>query len=123
MKVKSMYPSIVSENVEKTMGFYAALGFTKKHDLTTTLGSHVYVIANEDIEIEIIEAVNNGPIPIPTGLYGLRMNVDDIDSAVETFKQNGGTLVAGPFDTIGSKNLFTKDVDGNNLTFIQHINK
>lgn len=123
MKVKSMYPSIVSENPEKTMEFYETLGFTKKHDLTTTVGSHVYVIANEDLEMEIMEAVKNGPIPIPVGIYGLRMNVDDIDAAIETIKQNGGTIIAGPFETPTSKNLMVKDVDGNNITLMQHIKK
>jgi len=123
MKVKSMYPSIVTENPEKIMTFYETLGFTKKHDLTTTVGSHVYVIANEDLEMEIMEAVKDGPVSIPVGIYGLRMNVDDIDAAVETVKQNGGTIIAGPFETPISKNLMIKDVDGNNITLIQHIKK
>jgi len=121
MKVKSLYPTIVSGNVEELMKFYAALGFTQKHDLTTKLGSHVYVIANGDLEIEIIEAVKDGPVPLPNGLYGFRVNVDDVDAAADTVKQNGGTIIAGPVDTLASKSLITKDADGNNVTFIQHI--
>jgi len=123
MKVKSLYPTIVSENPEKIMEFYKTLGFEKKHDLTTQVGGHVYVVANGDLEIEIMEAVDNGPISLPTGIYGLRMNVDDMDVAIETLKQNGGTIMAGPFETPISKNLMAKDVDGNNITLIQHIKK
>jgi len=121
VKVNSMYPIIVSENPEKTMEFYATLGFTKKHDLKTKMGSSVYIIANDDLEIELMEAVHEGPYQYPAGLYGFRMNVDDIDVAVETFKQNGGTILAGPIDAATSKLLIVKDVDGNNLTIMQHI--
>ncbi len=121
MKVKSMYPVIVSENPEKTMEFYETLGFTKKHDLTTNMGSRVYIIANGDLEIELMEAVKDGPYKYPAGLYGFRMNVDDINVAVETFKQNGGTILAGPIDAATSKLLIVQDVDGINITLMQHI--
>jgi len=121
MKVKSMLPVIVSDNPEKTMAFYATLGFEMKHDLTTNMGSHVYIIANEDMEIELMESVNDGPYLYPAGIYGFRMNVDDIDVAVETFKQNGGTILAGPIDAATSKILIVKDTDGNNITLMQHI--
>jgi len=120
MKVKSMYPVVVSDNPEKTMEFYATLGFTKKHDLTTNMGSKVYILANEDFEIELMEAVDNGTYHYPVGLYGFRMNVDDIDVAVETFKHNGGTIIAGPIEAATSKLLIVKDVDGNNITLMQH---
>jgi len=123
MKVKSMYPVIVSDNPEKTMAFYATLGFEKKHDLTTNMGSRVYILANEELEIELMESVYDGPYIYPAGLYGFRMNVDDIDVAVEAFKQNGGTILAGPIDAATSKLLIVKDVDGNNITIMQHINK
>jgi len=123
MKVTSMYPVLVSENPEKIMEFYETLGFTKKHDITTGMGSHVYIIANGDSEIELMEAVNDGPYQYPAGLYGFRMNVDDIDVAVETFKKNGGTILAGPIDAATSKLLIVKDVDGNNITIMQHIKK
>jgi len=123
MKVNSMYPVIVSDNPEKTMEFYETLGFTKKHDLTTGMGSHVYIIANGDLEIELMESVNDGPWIYPAGIYGFRMNVEDIDAAVETFKQNGGTILAGPIEAATSKMLIVKDVDGNNITLMQHIKK
>jgi len=123
MKVKSMYPIIVAENPEKVMEFYATLGFSKKHDVTTKMGSHVYVIANGDLEMEIMEAVANGPVQIPVGLYGFRMNVDDIDAAGETVKQAGGTIIAGPLEVDGVKNLLVKDAEGNNITLMQHMKK
>jgi len=121
MKVNSMYPVIVSDNPEKTMQFYESLGFTKKHDLITGMGSHVYIIANGDFEIELMESVNDGPWIYKAGLYGFRMNVEDIDAAVETFKQNGGTILAGPIEAATSKMLIAKDADGNNIMFMQHI--
>jgi len=123
VKVKSMYPIIVTENPEKTLEFYEALGFTKKHDLPTKPGTHVYVVANGDMEMEIMESIDNGPASMPAGLYSLRMNVDDLDAAAELVKQKGGTIVAGPFETFVGKNLMIKDADGNDIIFIQHIKK
>lgn len=121
MKINSLYPIIVSDNAEKTMEFYASIGFTTKHVTPTTNGTNVYIVANGDLEMEIMEFTENTPSPMPVGLYGFRMNVDDLDAAVETFKQNGGTIVAGPFENEWTKLYMVKDVDGNNITLMKHI--
>ncbi len=123
MQVKSLYPIIASENTTETIEFYKNLGFAIKHDAVTKMGSHVYVLSSGDLEIEVMEAVSGGPVTIPAGLYGFRMNVDDIDAAAEELKQKGATIVAGPIVTTLGKNLMLKDNQGINITLIQHIKK
>ncbi len=123
MKVTSVHPIIVSDNAEKLMAFYANLGFTTKHASTTTMEGPVYIIANGDVELEIMQTPENSPNPMPAGLYGLRINVDDVEAAVEAFKQNGGTILAGPFGNEWTKLYVAKDADGVNVTIMQHIRK
>jgi len=123
MKVSSMHPIIISDNAEKTMEFYAALGFTTKHSTTMAADSPVYVIANGDVELEIMQAPKNAPVSMPAGLYGLRINVDDMDAALEAFTKNGGTIVGGPFDTEWTSVYAVKDADGNNISIMKHIKK
>jgi len=119
MKISSMQPIIISDNTEKTLEFYSALGFTTKLTSTTEFGSPVYVVANGDVELEIMEASKNTPIPMSVGLHGLRINVDDIDAAVEAFKQNGGTILAGPFESESRKVFAALDANGNNITIMK----
>jgi len=121
MKVKSLYPIVASEKPEETIEFYKNLGFEIKHDAITKMGSHVYVLNCGDLEIEVMQAVSGGPVTIPAGLYGFRMNVDDIDAAAEELKQKGATIVAGPIETNVGKNLILKDNQGINITLVQHI--
>jgi len=52
---------------------------------------------------------------MPTGLYGLRINVDDLDAEPEIIKQNDGTIVGGSFYTEWTSVYAVKDVDGNNI--------
>jgi len=122
MKVKSLYPIIATKDFEKTQKYYELLGFTVKHDAVTKNGSHVFVMANEaDLEVEIMQAGVVGPLTINEGLYGFRMNVKDIDQAKEELEKEGYTIVAGPIETNVGKNLFVKDVNGINITLVQHI--
>jgi len=121
MKVKSLYPIIASENPAETIEFYKKLGFEIKHDAVTKMGSHVYVLNCGDLEIEVMETVSNGPVTINAGLYGFRMNVNDIEAAAEELKQEGATIIAGPIETANGKNLLIKDSQGINITLIEHI--
>jgi len=121
MKVKSLYPTIVSENIEKALDFYKGLGFTVKHTVTTKANTHVYVLSCDDAEFELMEKVEQ--LNITPGLYGIRMNVDSIDEALNELKEKGYEIVAGPIETPSGKNLLIKDGDGNNITLIQHIKK
>ncbi len=123
MKISSLHPIIISDNTEKLIEFYASLGFTKKHSSITDMGGPVYIIANDGIEIEIMETPKNPHFPMPPGLYGLRLNVDDIDAAVEGIKQKGGTILAGPLETPSTIVYAVKDADGNFLTIMKHIKK
>jgi len=123
MKISSVHPIIISDNTKKTLDFYAALGFEITHDSHTIMGGPVYVIRSGDVELEVMETPTNAPNPMPAGLYGIRINVDDLDAAVETFKQNGGTIVAEPLENEWSKVFIGKDADGINITLMKHIRR
>jgi len=121
MKVKSLYPTIISDNPEETIKFYEKLGFEKKHDALTNMGSHVYVLNNEDLEIEIVEYIKDYKIPLTPGLHSLRMNVSDIEEAYKEFQASGVKIIKPPFETSVGKNLFVKDDQGINITLVEHI--
>jgi len=123
MKANSLYPIIVSEEPEKAIQFYQVLGFEQKHDAVTLMGSHVYVLNNGEMEIEIIERPTNGPVEMSAGMYGMRMNVSDIDAAYKELQEKGCTIVTPPFETGVGKNMMIRDADGVNITLIQHIKK
>jgi len=125
MKVSLMHPIIASDNPEKTMEFYKALGFTTIKHATSTIGrDDVYVIASGDVEMEIMKAPKTSlGGPLPAGLYGLKMNVDDIDDAVETIKKNGGTINGGPFENEWTKVYLATDAEGINIVIVKHIKK
>jgi len=123
MNVKSLYPIIVTDNPEETISFYEGLGFSRKHNMAAPAGPHVYVLNNGDMEIEIIENPKNGPMNFTPGLYGFRMNVNDIDEAFNELKEKGCTIVTPPIETAVGKNMMIRDDQGINITLIQHIKK
>jgi len=123
MKVKSLYPIIVSEQPEKTIQFYQILGFEQKHDAVTLNGNHVYVLSNGDLEMEVIERPADGSVKLSAGMHGMRMNVSDIDAAYRELQEKGCTIVMPPFETEYGKNMLIRDADGVNITLIQHIKK
>jgi len=123
MNISSMHPIIITDDAEKTMAFYASLGFTTKHSSEMAAGSPVYVIAAGDVELEIMQTPKDMPVPMPAGLYGIRINVDDMDAALEAVKKSGGTIVGGPFDTEWTSVYAVKDADGNNVSIMKHIKK
>jgi len=119
MKTSSLIPIIVSDNAEKALKFYEVLGFKTKFATKTTMGSSVYVIDDGNVELEIMETPKNPPVPMSAGLHGFRINVEDLDAAVETIKQAGGTVVAGPMENESQKLFLGKDADGNNITIMK----
>jgi len=121
MNVNSLYPTIVTENPEQTIRFFNNFGFEQKHDAHTLFNSHVYILSNGDMEIEIVEQLKDSPISLPLGLFGLRMNVKDIDEAYNELKEKGCTIVRPPFETALGKNMMLQDEQGINITLIQHI--
>jgi len=123
MKVSSVHPIIISDNAKETVEFYAGLGFEITHDSHTIMGNPVYVIRNGEAELEIMETPTNAPNPMPAGLYGIRINVDDLDAAVEAFKQKGGTILAGPLENEWSKVYVGQDAEGINITLMKHIRR
>jgi len=83
------------------------------------MGSHVYVLNNGDMQIEIMEHVANWSLDMPVGMYGIRMNVSDIDEAFKELQEKGCTIVMPPFESApGNKNMLIRDPDGINITLM-----
>ncbi len=123
MKVSSIHPILISDNVEKLREFYASIGFATKHTSITDFGTPVHIVATDTADIELMESPKNPHFPMPTGLYGLRINVDDLEAAVEAIRQNGGEILTGLLETPYAKVYAAKDADGNYLTIMQHNKK
>ncbi|GEM_PF-1353668 len=123
MKTTSLYPIIVTENVQETIDFYVGtLDYYKKHDMD--LGAS-RIIVLENPKGCTIEVMQKPTAAVPglnfgDGLYGFRMNVDDIDEAVAEFRQKGAKILMGPIETPTSKNLMVLDPNGIHLTVMEH---
>jgi len=125
MKTRSLYPIIVTAKVDETIKFYSEVfDYSVKHDGVTKTGGRVIVLANpDDLEIELIEQMEGGPISLPEGLYGFRINVANMDDAISELNEKGAQIIAGPFETANGRNLMIKDSNGINITLIEHNRK
>jgi len=130
MKTKSLYPILVSEDIEATIKFYSTFfDYTVKHDHKPTVAAdaHVMVLSNPNgDEIELIEKTAGSPPSIlaaAPGILGLRINVDDIEEAKKEAEKNGCKFVSPIFDTDVGRNLLIEDNGGVHITLVQHIAK
>jgi len=123
MQVKSLYPYIVVADVEESIKFYKdTLGFAIKHDAVTEFCARLIVVENEaGNELEIIGESNNDAFPLKAGTFGMRMNVDDIESAVGELKAKGYELIGSIIDSPAARGQVVKDPSGFSITILQHI--
>jgi len=124
MKIKSLYPVIVVDNMENAVKFYTeVLGFSVKHQATRKDNGKVVVIANEQgLQIELMDKFNGGPVEVPHGLYGFRMNIDNAEEALKELDEKGVKVITS-LDTGLGKNIILRDADNVGITLMEHIKK
>jgi len=125
MITKSLYPIVVTKNLEKTLDFYTSiLDYSVKHEVTRKDGGKVLVLENsKGLNVEIMTMPNGGPLDSEQGLNGLRMNIEDLDEVVKTITRYGYEIIAGPIETETAKSLIVKDNNGVVITMMEHIKK
>jgi len=125
MNVNSLYPIIVTDDLEASISFYCdRLGFHQKHDLTRIDQGHIIILNNDKgFEIELMQKPEKGPVKVEPGIIGLRMNVDSVEEAYAELKTQGCTIVSGIVDIPVGKILVVKDNTGTTITLMEHKKK
>ena len=117
MKTNSQYPVIVVENIDESIKMYEDLfGYKVKHTAMTKNNSKVVVIGNDEYEIDLVEKTGD----LKAGLQGLRMNVKDIEEAVNNINKAGLLILFGPIKTNNGINVMFKDKNGVIITLVEH---
>lgn len=121
MKITSMYPICASndENVENDVKTLIDDGFEQKHKFVDEFGNYGYVLENE-AKCKIDVFVNSSLVNV-RGLFGTRINVDNLDEAIEHFKTNGFVIESDVFKTDSNRSVFAKSASGAKCYIIEHI--
>ena len=85
MKITSFNPLIVTKDAEAAIALYEALGFERRH-AKTGINGHITSVRMKDANGFHVD-VANGDFPGDRTL--IRMNVDDLDEAVELLTARG----------------------------------
>jgi len=131
MKINSLYPIVTTNDFLASLRFYTeTLEFSVKHAPMLEGRYSVAVLENKDgLALELVEAA---PLPCAPshgepGLFGLRVNVANIDSAYAEFRQKGYEILREPEDMDNNNKItramLVKDPNGVILTVMEHIHK
>ncbi len=123
MKTTSLYPIIVTENVQETVDFYTGtLDYTVKHKVTRGPICMVILENPKGCTIEVMQKPEKELLnmKLNAGLHGFRMNVDDMDEAFAEFTAKGAKIIIQPTATTVGKNMVVCDPNGVLITVIEH---
>lgn len=120
MKITSLYPIYLADAslVEADVEALSQLGFEQKHHLTEIDGTDVHVLTTKsDTRIDIIstDKVEGKP-----GLYGLRVNVDNLDEVVSFAETIGFKKKSEVYESESTRSVFTESENGTKIFFIEH---
>lgn len=121
MKITSLYPIYLADAtlVQSNVDALKQLGFEEKHHLTEIDGTDVRVLTTDsDTRIDIF---SNDKIGGKPGLYGLRVNVDNLDEVI-TFAETVGFKKNSDVYTVESnRSIYMESQTGLKVWFIEHI--
>jgi hypothetical protein len=108
--LKTAIPKLASLNIERSVTFFEALGFSR-----IAVHPTMALVSRDEVEIHFW-LTDNPDIPNATGC---RVNVDGVDALYEEYRQLD---IVHPKDPLGDKPWGLRefsiiDVDGNLLTF------
>lgn len=125
MKITSFNPLIITKDAEETVKLFETLGFEKRHHTEGTSANDsdydsIRMKSPDGFYVDITQNLN-----IPATIIAIRMNVDDLDEAVELLTSRG---FSNPFgadnvvhETKSSKSVFLRSPSGFFITVIKHI--
>lgn len=121
MKITSLYPIYLADAslVEADVQALLQLGFTEKHHLTEIDGTDVHVLTtSSDTRIDIF---SNADLEDKPGLYGLRVNVDNLDEVVDFALQVGFKKKSEPVVAHTNRSIYMESQTGLKVWFIEHL--
>ena len=121
MKITSFNPQIFTKNAEAIVDLFEGLGFDVRHDQARIGELNVEGIRMKNPDGFYLD-ISCPDTDLPRDMVGIRMNVDDFDSAYQLFLKNGFKNVYGEktVDTATSRSAVLISPSGFAINLIQH---
>lgn len=121
MKVTSFNPVYGTKNIDEAAAFFAGLGFKEIHKFVKE-GFEIRTYENEaGLRMDIMNSdyVREADV---NGFFACRLNVDDLQEAIDYFEKNGGETVSPVIHEGDSRDLVNiRTKNGDFYSVIQHI--
>ncbi|MDO4940482.1 MAG: hypothetical protein Q4E33_02195 [Erysipelotrichaceae bacterium] len=120
MKITSLYPIYLADAslVDADVDALKMVGFEEKHHFTDIDGTDVHVLnTSSDTRIDVF---SNKNIQDKPGLYGLRVNVDNLDEFINFTTSIGFKKKSEIEDTETNRSIYMKSASGLKIWFIEH---
>lgn len=116
MKITSYYPQFVTDDFEKALKEYTeALGFEVRHKQEVE-GFKLYVLKHPcGHKVDLIECADYEP-----GFFAMRMNVDNLEEAIDYYIVNGGRRDETAFNRLSARYALVNMPNGK-INIVQHI--
>ena len=121
MKITSLYPIYLADKelVQADVDALKQLGFEEKHHLTEIDGTDVHVLTTgADTRVDIF---SNDKVTDKPGLFGLRVNVDNLDEVVAFAETIGFKRESDVYEANSSRSIYMQSSTGLKVWFIEHI--
>ena len=108
--------TIIVKSMEESVRFYSEdMGFeiNSEYDLGP-MGKITLMQGSGDAMVELIESP-----AYPVGFYSVGMSVDDMDSAMTSYKDKGVKILADPVAITGGSCAFIEDPNGVRIAIVQ----
>ena len=119
MKLKNIYPAIVTANPEKVIAFHEKMyGFKVIHKIENNLnmGDCEYVLENPDgFRLDVIQS------DVQNDFHTMRVNVDDFDEALAAYQAEGFAVVVGPETNQSFRRALLCRENGTKFMLMQHL--
>ena len=124
MKITSFNPQIFTKNPDPIAGLFEGLGFEKRHDQKGIGEFNAEGIRMKNSDGFYLD-ISCPDTALERDMVGIRMNVDDFDSAYQLLMEHGFKNVYGEkaVDTATSKSAVLISPSGFGINLIQHIRK
>ena len=121
MKITSFNPQIFTRNADPIVDLFEELGFEKRHDQAGIGELNVEGIRMKNPDGFYLD-ISCPDIDLPRDMAGIRMNVDDFDSAYQLLLKNGFKNVYGEktVDTLTGRSAVLISPSGFAINLIQH---
>ena len=122
MKITSFNPQIFTKNADPIVALFEEFGFDVRHDQEGIGELNVEGIRMKNPDGFYLD-ISCPDTDLPRDMAGIRMNVDDFDSAYRLFMKNGFKNVYGEktVNTATSRSAVLISPSGFAVNLIQHI--